>query len=138
MRLHRVILLDINPKENEVSLNVDFLLIWFDNRLELQNYNISDRFGSDDAENLWLPNYGIKRYLYFSNVSINLALTTQVFFIYSPINLKIYPIIGFGEAVFWVDRDNATDNTKIFMFSKFRADIYCKMELRPESCISQY
>ena len=69
-------------------------------------------------------------YLYFSNKSINLALTTKVFFIYSPINLKIYPIIGFGEAVFWVDRDNATDNTKICMFSRFRADIYCKMELK--------
>ena len=61
-------------------------------------------------------------YLYFSNISINLALTTKVFFIYSPINLKIYPIIGFGEGVFWVDRDNATDNTKIFLFSQFRAD----------------
>ena len=63
VHLHRVILLDINPKKNKVSLNVDFLMKWFDNRLELQNYNISDRFGSDDAENLWLPNYRIKRYL---------------------------------------------------------------------------
>ena len=119
--LQRVILLDINPKKKKISLHVDFVMVWFDNRLEWQNYNISDRFGSDDAENLWIPNYRIKRYLYFSNISINLALTIRVFLIYSPINLKIYPIIGYGEEVFWVNRDNATDNTKIFLFSQFRA-----------------
>ena len=127
--LNQVILLDINPKKNKISLDVDFLMVWFDNRLELQDYNISDRFGLDDAENLWVPNYRIKRYLYFPNISIYLALITRVYFIYSRINLRVYPILGIGEEVFWVDRDNATDNTAIFLYSEFRADIFCKMEL---------
>ena len=68
-------------------------------------------------------------YLYFPSISIYLALITRVFFIYSRINLKVYPILGLGEVVFWVDRDNATDNTAIFLYSEFRADIFCKMEL---------
>ena len=127
--LQRVILLDINPKKKKISLHVDFVMVWFDNRLEWQNYNISERFGSDDAQNLWIPTYKIKGYVYFSNIFINLALTTNIFFINSLINLKAYPIVGLGEVVFWVDRDNATDSTAIFLYSEFRADVFCKMEL---------
>ena len=74
--LQRVILLDINPKKKKISLHVDFLMAWFDNRLEWQNYNISERFGSDDAQNLWIPTYKIKGYVYCSNKLINVALTT--------------------------------------------------------------
>ena len=127
--LQRVILLDINPKKKKISLHVDFVMVWFDNRLEWQNYNMSDRFGSDDAQNLWIPTYKITGYVYFSNIFINLALTTNIFFINSLINLKAYPIVGLGEVVFWVDRDNATDSTAIFLYSEFRADVFCKMEL---------
>jgi len=105
--LQRVILLDINPKKKKISLHVDFVMVWFDNRLEWQNYNISDRFGSDDAQNLWIPTYKIT----------------------GLINLKAYPIAGLGEIVFWVERDNATDTTAIFLYSEFRADVFCKMEL---------
>ena len=61
--LQRVILLDINPKNKKISVHIDFFMKWFDNRLELLN-NITDRFGADDAVNLWIPNYRIKRYVY--------------------------------------------------------------------------
>ena len=62
--LQRVKLLDINPKNKKISVHIDFYMKWFDNRLELLNYNISDRFRADDAVNLWIPNYRIKRYVY--------------------------------------------------------------------------
>ena len=61
--LQRVKLLDINPKNKKISVHIDFSMKWFDNRLELLN-NITDRFGADDAVNLWIPNYRIKRYVY--------------------------------------------------------------------------
>ena len=60
--LKRVILLDINPKKKTISVHIDLYMSWHDNRLELQNYHSSNYFGIDDAFNLWLPSYRIKRY----------------------------------------------------------------------------
>ena len=63
VELQRVILLDINPKKKKISVHIDFLRIWADNRLELQNYDFSDYFGMEDGSNLWLPTYRIQRYV---------------------------------------------------------------------------
>ena len=61
--LKRVILLDIDPKKNKISIHVDLLMQWYETRLELLNYNFSSRFGTNDAAtNIWVPNYRIKGY----------------------------------------------------------------------------
>ena len=127
--LQRVKLLDINPKNKKISVHIDFYMKWFDNRLELLNYNISDRFRADDAVNLWIPNYRIKRYVYSWNTFVDLAFITREFFIYSLINLKIYPLLGYGEVVYWVEKNNNDNNTAIFLYFEFRADVFCKMKL---------
>ena len=64
--LQQVTLLDINPKENKISVHINFFIRWVDNRLELQDYDFSDNFGLDDAVNLWTPTYRIKRCVHFS------------------------------------------------------------------------
>ena len=61
--LQRVILLDINPKKRTISVHIDLLMTWADNRLKMQNNDSSNYFGMNDAANLWLPSYRIKRYL---------------------------------------------------------------------------
>ena len=66
--LQQVTLLDVNPKENKISVHINFLMVWSDNRLELQDYDFSDNFGLDDAVNLWTPTYRIKRYVNFSAI----------------------------------------------------------------------
>ena len=60
--LKRVILLDIDPKKNKISVHVDLLMQWYENRIELlMSPDVSSRFGGDDATaNLWIPNYKIK------------------------------------------------------------------------------
>ena len=63
--LQQVTLLDINPKENKILVHINFFMLWVDNRLELQNNDFSDYFGLDDAVNLWMPTYRIKRYVHF-------------------------------------------------------------------------
>ena len=60
--LERVRLLDINPKKKTISVHIEVLFSWADNRLEMQNYNDSNYFGINDAANFWLPRYRIKRY----------------------------------------------------------------------------
>ena len=60
--LKRVILLDINPKKKTISVHIDLLMTWADNRLKMQNNDSSNYFGMNDAANLWLPSYRIKRY----------------------------------------------------------------------------
>ena len=57
----RVILQDIDPKKNKISIHVDLLMQWYDSsaRIELLNHNISGYFGEDDAEAIWRPNYRI-------------------------------------------------------------------------------
>ena len=59
--LARVILLDINPKHKKISVHIDINMAWVDNRIDLQNYNSSERFGIDVSFNLWIPNYRIRR-----------------------------------------------------------------------------
>ena len=66
--LQQVTLLDINPKENKISVHINYLMAWGDNRLELQNSDFSDYFGLDDAVNLWMPDYRIKGYVHFSAI----------------------------------------------------------------------
>ena len=66
--LQQVTLLDINPKENKISVHINFFMRWVDNRLELQDYDFSDNFGLDDAVNLWTPTDRIKRYVHFSAI----------------------------------------------------------------------
>ena len=56
-------------------------------------------------------------------------LLQEIFFIYSLINLKIYPLLGYGEVVYWVARNNTDNNTAIFLYFEFRADVFCKMKL---------
>ena len=68
VNLQQVTLLDINPKENKISVHINFFMRWVDNRLELQDYDFSDNFGLDDAVNLWTPTYRIKRYVHFSAI----------------------------------------------------------------------
>ena len=60
--LQKVILLDINPKKKKISVHIDLLMTWADNRLKMQNNDSSNYFGMNDAANLWLPSYRIKRY----------------------------------------------------------------------------
>ena len=60
--LPQVILLDINPKKKTISVHIDLLMTWADNRLKMQNNDSSNYFGMNDAANLWLPSYRIKRY----------------------------------------------------------------------------
>ena len=57
----RVILQDIDPKKNKISIHVDLLMQWYETptRIELLNLNISSHFGEDDAEAIWRPNYRI-------------------------------------------------------------------------------
>ena len=62
----RVILQDIDPKKNKVSIHVNLVMQWYETptRIELLNYDLSSRFGGDDATaNLWIPNYRIKGYI---------------------------------------------------------------------------
>ena len=64
--LRRVILLDIDPKKNRISIHVDLFMLWYENpnRIELLNYDLSSRFGGDDATaNIWIPNFKIKGYV---------------------------------------------------------------------------
>ena len=61
VELQQVRLLDIDPKKNTIIVHIHLEMVWLDNRLELQNHNYSDRFGTKDAVNLWMPNYRIKR-----------------------------------------------------------------------------
>ena len=60
--LERVRLLDINPKKKTISVHINLLMSWADNGLKMQNNDSSNYFGIDDAANLWLPSYRIKRY----------------------------------------------------------------------------
>ena len=60
--LQKVILLDINPKKKKISVHINLLMSWPDNRLELQDNQSSNYFGMNDAVNLWKPSYRIKRY----------------------------------------------------------------------------
>ena len=61
MDFRRVILQDIDPKKNKISIHVDLLMLWHETptRIELLNLNISSHFGEDDAEAIWRPNYRI-------------------------------------------------------------------------------
>ena len=61
MGLQQATLLDIDPKKNTISVHIIISMEWADDRLELQNGNYSDRFGTNDAVNLWRPFYIIKR-----------------------------------------------------------------------------
>ena len=61
--LQRVILLDIDSKHNKISIHVDLLMVWYETHIELLNYDLSSRFGGDDANNIWIPNYRIKGYV---------------------------------------------------------------------------
>ena len=67
---------------------------------------------------------------YYSNTYINQYsfFNKRLFFNYSLINLKIYPMLGYDQ-VFWVARDNTTGDIAISLYSEFRADVFCKMEL---------
>ena len=73
--LARVILLDINPKHKKISVHIDINMVWVDNRIDLQNHNFSERFGTDVSFNLWIPNYRIRGYV-------------TVFFIHTYISIK--------------------------------------------------
>ena len=129
--LKRVILLDINPKKKTISVHINLLMFWNDNRLELQNYDSSNYFGMNDAVNLWLPNYSIKRY--FNNTTLFYGLWIKPFVtivsIYSLLDIKVYPIHGF-EQLFWVSRNNATGSVRINQYFEFRAEVFCQMDLQ--------
>ena len=49
-------------------------------------------------------------------------------FIYRLITQEIYPIRGYDQA-FWVKWDTDTSSIVIYMYSEFRAEVFCPMEL---------
>ena len=56
----RIILLDIDPKKNKISIHADLLMQWYETRIELLNLDVSSNFGGDDAALIWRPSYRIK------------------------------------------------------------------------------
>ena len=80
--LARVILLDINPKDKTISVHIDINMVWVDNRIDLQNYNSSERFGTDVSDNLWIPNYRIRGYVtvFFMHTYISIMHLLRDFF----------------------------------------------------------
>ena len=56
-----VTLQDIDPKKNKISIHVILVMVWYENRIELLNLDVSSYFGGDDAEAIWRPKYSINR-----------------------------------------------------------------------------